>query len=272
MLRLAREVIPTLPRTLNIMIAGLNAPPVSFVPDQHHFQPGYALVITGFGFVEEHDQVLARIREALPPLFGFVTPMPYVALQQMLDESNAWGFHCYDKGTYIEDLSDAAIEVITEQLPRKSSPLSLLLFYRLDEAYSEVGENDSAFSGGRSPRFAVFIIGVCPTPELLVADRAWVRSFWDALRPYTPGIGSYVNTMTEVENDRVCAAYGPAKYERLTKIKNEYDPGNVFHHNVNIKPASAPPDARRADLTGHSRPPKSSQFGRSGSDQGSDQR
>ena len=173
-LRLAREVIPTLPRALNIVIAGLNAPPAPFVPDQHHFQPGYALVVTGFGSAEEHHQVLARIREALPPLFEFVTPMPYVALQQMLDESNAWGFHCYDKGTYIEDLSDAAIEVITEQLPRKSSPLSLLLFYRLDEAYSEAGENDSAFSGGRSPRFAVFIIGVCPTPELLVADRAWV--------------------------------------------------------------------------------------------------
>jgi hypothetical protein len=236
-LRLAREVISTLPRALNIVIAGLNAPPAPFVPDQHHFQPGYALVVTGFGSAEEHHQVLARIREALPPLFEFVTPMPYVALQQMLDESNAWGFHCYDKGTYIEDLSDAAIEVITEQLPRKSSPLSLLLFYRLDEAYSEAGENDSAFSGGRSPRFAVFIIGVCPTPELLVADRAWVRSFWDALRPYTPGIGCYINAMTEFEEDRVRAAYGPAKYERLTKIKDEYDPGNVFHRNVNIKPA-----------------------------------
>jgi hypothetical protein len=71
----------------------------------------------------------------------------------------------------------------------------------------------------------------------VVADRAWVRSFWDALHPYTPGIGCYVNSMTEFEENRVRAAYGPAKYERLTKIKHEYDPGNVFHRNVNIKPA-----------------------------------
>ena len=58
-----------------------------------------------------------------------------------------------------------------------------MLFYRLDQAYSEVGDDDTAFSGGRSPRYAVFIIAVCPTPQLLAADRAWARAFWEALRP-----------------------------------------------------------------------------------------
>lgn len=154
----------------------------------------------------------------------------------MLDESSAWGFHCYDKGTYLEDLSDEAIQVVTEQLTLKSSPLSLVLFYRLDEAYSEVGEDDTAFSGGRSPRYAVFMIAVCPTPELLLADRAWVRAFWEALRPYSSGNGSYVNAMSEFEDDRVRTAYGPDKYERLARIKGEYDPDNVFHRNANIKP------------------------------------
>ena len=167
----------------------------------------------------------------------FTTPMPYVALQQILDEANAWGFHTYDKGTYLEDLSDEAIEVVAGHLPRKNSPLSVLLFYRLDGAYSEVGEDDTAFSGGRSPRFAVFIVAVCPTPQLLAADREWARSFWEALRPHSLSAGSYVNAMTEFEDDRVRAAYGPAKYERLAKIKRKYDPQNLFHHNANIQPA-----------------------------------
>jgi hypothetical protein len=85
----------------------------------------------------------------------------YVALQQMLDKPNAWGFHNYDKGTYLEELSDAAIDVVVEHLPRKSSPLSVLLFYRLDAAYSRVAEEATAFSGGRSPRYEVFIVAVC---------------------------------------------------------------------------------------------------------------
>jgi len=236
-LRLAREVIATLPRELNIIIAGLNAPPAPFVPEEHHHRPGYALAVAGFGSAGQHQQVMTRIRQALPPLWEFTTPMPYVALQQILDEANAWGFHTYDKGTYLEDLSDEAIEVVTSHLPQKNSPLSVLLFYRLDQAYSEPGEDDTAFSGGRSPRFAAFIVAICPTPDLLAADRAWARSFWQALRPHSLGAGSYVNAMTEFDDDRVRAAYGPAKYHRLAKIKAKYDPQNLFHHNANIQPA-----------------------------------
>jgi hypothetical protein len=236
-LRLAREIIATLPRELNIIIAGVNAPPAPFVPEQHRLRPGYALIIAGFGSARQHHQVMTRIRRALPPLWEFVTPMPYVAVQQLLDEASGWGFHAYDKGTYLADLSDEAIEVVADHLPRKNSPLSVLLFYRLDQAYSEAGEDDTAFSGGRSPRYAVFVVAVCPTPQLLAADRAWARSLWEALHPHSLGAGAYVNAMTEFDDDRVRAAYGPAKYQRLAAIKKKYDPQNLFRHNANIQPA-----------------------------------
>jgi FAD/FMN-containing dehydrogenase len=83
----------------------------------------------------------------------------------------------------------------------------------------------------------VFIIGLCPVPELLEADRAWVRSFWEALRPHSIDIGSYVNALSDVDEERLRASYGPAKYERLATIKRNYDPENIFHRNANINPA-----------------------------------
>lgn len=60
---------------------------------------------------------------------------------------------------------------------------------------------------------------------------------WEALRPPSIDIRSYVNAMTEVEEDRLRASYGPGKYDRLAAIKRTYDPDNVFQRNANIKPA-----------------------------------
>ena len=234
-LRVMRDVVADLPRSMNaIPAAALNAPPAPFVPAEHHHKPGYALLLVGFGDPGEHQGVADQIREQLPPLFDFVTPMPYTALQQMLDEPNAWGFYGYDKGAYLEDLTDEVIEVIAEHAPRKTSPLSVLLFYRLDQAYCEVGEDDTAFGGGRTPRYMGFFIGLCPAAEMLSAEREWVRSLWDALRAHMMGVGTYVNALEGQDEHRVQVTYGP-KYDRLAAIKGKYDPGNVFHRNVNIK-------------------------------------
>jgi len=239
-LKLGREVFATLPSNANAMLVGINAPPAPFVPDQFHFTPGYLLAVVGFGSAEEHIRVLAPIRERLAPLFEFVTPMPYIQLQQMLDDEAQWGVHCYEKALYLDELSDEAIAVIIDHLARKVSPQSFVELYRLDGAYAEVGEDETAFGGSRSSRFAVTMIGLSDSPAALSPERAWVRAFWEALRPHATGAGSYINAMSEVEEDRVRAAYGPAKYERLARIKATYDPGNVFHRNANIKPALQP--------------------------------
>jgi FAD/FMN-containing dehydrogenase len=42
--------------------------------------------------------------------------------------------------------------------------------------------------------------------------------------------------MMEEGQDRIQATYGP-NYQRLSQIKAEYDPQNVFHVNQNIPPA-----------------------------------
>ncbi len=235
-LRLARDVVATLPESLTVILAGVNAPPAPFVPEQHRLQPGYALLLTGFGDPVGHEAVAERIRRDVPPLFEFVTEMPYVQLQQLFDEANPFGIHCYDKGLYLPDLTDEVIAVIAEHVGRKESPESVLFLYRLDGAYSRVGEDDTAFGGGRSPRYVTFILGLGWSQEVLAREKEWVRSFWEALRPHAVESGSYLNGEADVGQERVRASYGH-KLERLARVKAAYDPDNVFHRTANIRPA-----------------------------------
>lgn len=236
MLRFARELTRDLPDDVTAFIAGLNAPPEEFVPEQYRFMPGYALLLASFGPAGEHAVFLDKVRAAVPPLFEFVTPIPFVALQQLFNASAPWGMLAYEKAVHLDELSDAAIDVITEQLPKKRSPLSILPIFPMGGAYARVPEDAAAFGGSRATRFVVNISAGADDPQLLAAEREWVRTFWAALVPHASGIGSYVNFMSEYEEDRVRAAYGPEKYARLSAIKAKYDPDNVFHINANIKP------------------------------------
>jgi FAD/FMN-containing dehydrogenase len=235
-LRLAQDVVATLPDSLNVILAGVNAPPAPFVPEEHRLQPGYALLLTGFGDPAGFQGVADRIRREVPPLFELVTEMPYVQLQQLFDEANPFGIHCYDKGLYLGDLTEDVIEVLTDHVARKRSPESVLFLYRLDGAYSRVGEDDTAFGGGRSPRYMAFILGMGWSDEVLASEKQWVRSFWEALRPHALGTGRYLNSEADVGQERVRESYGH-KLERLARIKATYDPDNVFHRTANIRPA-----------------------------------
>jgi FAD/FMN-containing dehydrogenase len=79
---------------------------------------------------------------------------------------------------------------------------------------------------------------LCATKSRL--DGAYCRAGEQdtALRPHAVGDGvSYINGNTDYAGDGIRAAYGADKYERLARIKAGYDPGNVFHVNVNVRPA-----------------------------------
>jgi FAD/FMN-containing dehydrogenase len=237
--RAARDQVPQLPDDVAAFLAGLNAPPAPFVPEQYQGAPGYAVLLVGLGPVEAHARAVTALREAAPPAFVFDTPLPYTHLQQMFDEGAPWGIRGYEKAVYLDELTDPAIDVIAQHLPKKSSPMSFMPTFVLGGDYARHPDAETAFGGSRQTRYVVNIAAVAPTAELLEADRAWARAFWSALVPHAGGVGGYVNFMADLDHDRVVASYGPEKYDRLRRIKATYDPDNVFHLNANIPPAAA---------------------------------
>ncbi len=237
--RALRALRPTLGDDIGVFQVAINLPPAPFVPDDLRGQLGYAVLLVGHGPPEEHAGAVAALRSEAPPRFTFDTPIPYTALQQMFDESAPWGICGYEKALHLDELTDAAIEVIAEHVPKKTSPMSFTPTFVLGGAFGRHDEADSAFGGSRGAQYVLNIVAVAPSRAQLEPDREWARAFWSDLVPHASGIGSYVNFMTEIEPDRVAAAYGTEKLERLRRVKGTYDPDNVFRHNANIAPAMA---------------------------------
>jgi FAD/FMN-containing dehydrogenase len=235
--RAMRDRVASLPNDVAIFLVGLDAPPADFVPEEFQGMPGYAVLLVDQGSPDAHREAVASLRAAVPPLFTFDTPIPYVALQQMFDESVPWGTRGYEKAVYLDELTDGAIDVIARHFPSKSSPMSLLPIFVLGGKYAEPADDDIAFGGSRRTMYVLNIAALALDAELLESDRSWVRAFWADLVPHAGGVGSYVNFMSEFEQDRILASYGSEKYGRLAEIKAKYDPANVFHLNANIRPA-----------------------------------
>ena len=162
-LRFARQYVKDLPDDCGVFLAGLSAPPEPFVPKEHHLAPVYAFVIVGFGDAAAHAGLIEPVREAVAPLVELVTPIPYTALQQMFNGSAPWGILAYEKAVYLDELSDAAIEVILEEQPKKAFPLSFLPIFVLGGAYSRAADDATAFGGSRSHTYIVNIAAAAPT-------------------------------------------------------------------------------------------------------------
>jgi FAD/FMN-containing dehydrogenase len=64
----------------------------------------------------------------------------------------------------------------------------------------------------------------------------WVRDYYAATAPHSKP-GGYINFMADDDGARVQDNYR-GHYERLADVKRTYDPGNLFHLNQNIPPAS----------------------------------
>ena len=236
-LRFARDFVHTLPNEMGAILLGISAPPAPFVPAEYQGETGFAVAVASWGSADEHAQAVAPLR-AYRPLFETVTPIPYVALQQMIDHSVPWGIHVYDKELHFDTLTDEMIEIMIDRLPHRASQLTHIASFALGGAFGQVPEDATAFGGSRATRWAIFFAACTLEPQQLAADRAWLREFWDALRPYASG--TYVNVLgdRDVGEDRVRACYGAAKYDRLAALKLVWDPQNLFRHNVNIRAAT----------------------------------
>jgi FAD/FMN-containing dehydrogenase len=236
-MRWYRELIPSLPEELSGWIALLTIPPAPPFPEELWGRKACGIVWCYTGSHDRADEVLEPVRSFGSPLLVGLQEMPFSVLQSAFDALYPAGLQWYWRADFFNEISDVAIDVhrkYGELLPTGHSTMHM---YPIDGATSRVAADATAFAY-RNGGWAGVIVGVDPDPANAGRISQWARDYWQELHPTSAG-GGYVNFLMDEGSDRVRASY-LGNYERLARVKERYDPENVFHINQNIRPASGP--------------------------------
>jgi FAD/FMN-containing dehydrogenase len=232
-----REIMATAPDELGGCAQLFRAPPAPFVPPELVGEPVVGIVVAAVEEIGPAADALVAPLRALAPMIDVVGPMPYVALQQMIDEGCPHGMQNHWRAAFLDDLPDSAIASAVELCEAIPSPLTVVLLQPLGGAYARVEEGSTAL-GHRDARWAFHALSLWPDPADDAVNRDWTKRLAEALLPYGSG-AAHPNYVSDPAVDRARAFYGDATYERLVAVKDRWDPRNVFAANQNIRPSAS---------------------------------
>jgi len=198
-------------------------------------QPGVALFsICYSGPANAAERALAPIRRLGTPLADGVKAIDYVAMQRSGDVSDPRAMGTYLKGGFISELAPGLVDALADGLEGDPRRTTVVFFQHGKGAIGRLPADATAFSH----RYALANMGLVvewahgqdPSEHI-----AWIRGFHANVERYIGGF--YTNDMApDITTAQVNVNYRQ-NYPRLVRIKNQYDPTNLFRLNANILPS-----------------------------------
>ena len=229
---LAQEAPEELSSIANVM----PAPPMPFVPAEHHGQLIIMALMVYAGDVEAGQRAIAPYRSLATPLADMIKPMAYPEIYPPEDPE----FHpsAVAHTMFLDQVDHPVAETIIEYLKASDASLRAAQLRVLGGAMARVPVEATAFAHRRSAimaNVASFYNGPADKP----VRQAWVDQFAAALQQRDDG--AYVGFLTDNDSARVRQAYPASTWNRLVQVKANYDLTNLFHHNHNISTAITKP-------------------------------
>ena len=236
-LRFLRDFAPEAPDELGITLTMMLAPPAPFLPPVQFGQPVVGLVLVWTGDPAEGERAIGPLRRIGSPMADAVSLVPYLFVQKMLDGGAPHGRHYYWKSHRFPDFPDDVIDVFLDRIASIPTPFSQINGWAMGGAVSRI-DPDATAVGEREVGFDISLAAAWPPSDAGGENhKAWVREGWESLRPYSTGV--YANFISDEGHEGVEAAYGE-RLKRLTRLKDRYDPTNLFRMNANIEPSRRP--------------------------------
>jgi len=175
------------------------------------------------------EKELAPLRALGTPMDDGVKMQDYTVMQTQEDAAFGHGIRSYAKNGMVREWTQELVDTMIESFVQ--DPRMAMFTHTAGGAMNRVGDVDTAFPH-RNAETMLSVGGGWSDPTMDAEAMAIGREWFSKLAPFTGGY--YDNIQSNPES--VASNYGPA-HERLVRIKSEYDAGNLFRLNSNIKPA-----------------------------------
>jgi FAD/FMN-containing dehydrogenase len=222
----------TAPEELSVIANVAKAPPLPFIPAQHHGKPVVIALMVYAGDAGAGERAIAPLRALADPLADTVRPIRYPQMYAG-PEGPSPGF-ADGTNILVDALPARGAEAILEHLETSTAAMAGIQLRVLGGASARVPDDATAF-GHRQAKLMVNIAAMHQHPEERAEHEAWANTLARTLSGGTPA-AAYVGFLGDEGEAGVRRAYPPSTLDRLAEVKQQYDPDNVFRLNLNVPP------------------------------------
>ncbi len=181
---------------------------------------------------DQAEKVLAPIYKTGTPVHDGIKAIDYVAIQRAWDNTDPRTTGSYLKSGFINEISDKLVSTISQNYKTFNERGTTMFFQHSGGAIGRVPADATAFAHRKSVA-NMFAVVEWPLDESRDSHVKYIREYWKDFEQFTDGW--YTNEVGDQADKTVNKNY-QGNFARLLKLKNHYDPTNLFRLNANVKP------------------------------------
>lgn len=194
-------------------------------------EPGVGIYFVWSGDPALTDKYVEPLRKAGTVVFDNVQTMDYVAVQRSGDIDDTRAFTGHMESGFFKSISSKMVDDLIDNFEPRPDRATRFGFGRTGGAIGRVANSDTAFAH-RDSNYDLLSFVSWNTGEDGAEHVKYIKSHWSHVEPLSSGF--YVNDQYDQTQEMVNQTYRE-NFPRLLKIKNQYDPTNLFRLNANIR-------------------------------------
>jgi FAD/FMN-containing dehydrogenase len=228
-----------IPREMCVYPVVLPAPPLPGLPEAMIGVPIFVLILVYTGPLDEADAVVAKVAAIGEPMANMVGPSSWIQANSILDVLAPPGRRQHSRGGYLKEITGEIAQMVVDRVsdappPTGPGPSCAVAFPLLGGKNDEFDEDYVAYSR-KDAGWLWECLGQWDGEEHDQAYDSWVDGVMSAFNEQWSLKNGYVNLSVDQGAEWFKNLYGSEeKWNRLRKLKAQWDPQNLLRHNKNV--------------------------------------